>query len=105
MNRIGILALTLNLIAAGTSWADIPLPKDQKYIDPQVRFEGAEKHPEYVFHLRYLTFTGGPGGVPPRLVRIADAKPFPLHAERRLINMQVLAMKRDEFEKRVKSEP
>ncbi len=98
-------AIVLIMSAASVALADIPLPKDLKYVDPRVRFEGIDKQPAFVFHLRFLTFTGGPAGAPFRLIEVKDEKPFNLKAERRLINMSLLAMDRKEFAKRAKEDP
>src|SRR5688572_19381496 len=98
MNRRFALAAIAALGLAASARADIPLPDNLKYADPQVAFEEVGKHPEFVFYLRYLTSNGGPSGVPHRLLPVKDSKPFGLNAERRLFEMQLLAMDRKEFE-------
>ena len=81
------------------------MPKDVKYVDPRVRFEGVEQHVDHVFYLRFLTFTASPGGIPYRVVEVKDSKAFSLNAQRRLANMQLLAMERKEFAARVTDDP
>jgi hypothetical protein len=105
MVRTLALAVAGCLLIVTAASADVPLPNDLQYVDPRVSFEGIDKHADYVFHLRYLTFSGGPGGVPHRLVEVKDARPFNLNAERRLMNMSLLAMPRQEFDKRAKEDP
>jgi hypothetical protein len=105
MGRTFTLAAVCSLLIVSAASADLPLPKDIKYVDPRVRFEGIDAHADYVFHLRFLTFVGGPNGVPYTVIEVKDAKPFNLNAQRRLINMQLLAVERKEFEKRAKDEP
>jgi hypothetical protein len=100
MHRPLFPAVVLLLAIAAAARADIPLPDNLKYVDPRVAFEGVEKHPDYVFHLRFLTFVGGPSGVPHRLVEVRNADAFNLNAQRRLFDMKLLAMDRKEFEKR-----
>ena len=104
MNRLAILAFALS-VAVSTAWADVPLPSDLKYIDPRMRFDGVEEHKDYVFHLRFLTFSGGPANTPYRLIEVKDAKPFDLKSQRRLTGMALLAMERKEFDKRAKDDP
>lgn len=104
MIRALALVFVGSLVFVSVASADIPLPRDLTYIDPRVRFEGIDKYPDQVFYLRFLTFTGGPGGVPYKLVAVKDTKDFALGAQRRLINMQLLALERKEFEKRAKED-
>lgn len=99
------LALAGSLLLAAVSSADVPLPKNLKYVDPRVRFEGIDKLPDQVVFLRYLTFSGGPANVPYKVVQVKDDKPFNLNAQRRLSNMQLLALDRKEFDKRAKDDP
>ena len=70
MSRTKVLALAVGLLLVAAVRADIPLPKTHKYVDPRVRFEGIDTHADYVFYLRYLTFTGGPSGVPHTTVEV-----------------------------------
>ncbi len=100
MFRAALFACVVGFMSAAAVSADVPLPKDLKYIDPRVSFEGIDKQGDYVFYLRYLTFAGGPAGVPHTLVEVKDAKPFNLNAQRRLFDMSLLAMERKEFAKR-----
>src|ERR1700680_2278567 len=97
MVRALLVATGVGLLLIGGVRADIPLPPDIKYVDPRVSFEGVDKYPDQVFFLRYLTFTGGPGRTPYTLVEVKDTKPFNLNAQRRLINVQLLTMKRDDY--------
>jgi len=103
MNRRFTLAAIAALAMASTVRADIPLPDHLKYADPQVSFDGVAAHPDYVFHLRFLTFNGAPS-VPYTVVEVPDSKPFLLKLQRRLSNMQLLAMKRTDFAKRARNE-
>ena len=105
MIRLASIAILTALFSAAASYADVPLPKDLKYVDPRVSFEGVEKQADHVFYVRFLTFTGGPGKTPYRVMEVNDAKPFNLKAERRLINMSLLAMDRKEFDKRKNEDP
>lgn len=98
-----MICLTIVLSAASSVRGDLPLPPNRKYIDPIVRFEGVAKLSEYTFRLRFTTFTGGPTG-DYRYLPVPDGKPFNLHASRRLADMQLLALKRDEFERREKED-
>ncbi len=94
----------VSMFIASTATADVPLPPDLHYVDPSVRLEGVDQYPDYVFHLRYLTFTGAPT-VPYRVIEVKSSKAFPLNAERRLSDMRLLALKRDVFERRKKADP
>jgi hypothetical protein len=85
--------------------ADVPLPKNLRYIDPRVRFENVDAYPDHVFYLRYLTFSGGPANIPYTLVSVKNIQPFNLNAQRRLINMHLLAVERKTFEEKAKQEP
>ena len=98
------LGLGVILLVVGSVRGDVPLPPDIKYVDPRVSFEGIDKYSDQVFFLRFITFTGGPGGAPPTLIEVKDTKAFNLKAQRRIANMQLLTMNRDEFNKRAKSE-
>ena len=106
MFRTGIaLTLLLSLPVAALR-ADIPLPPNLQYVDPVVSFEGIAKLvPEYEFRLRYLTFVGGPSGVPYTYKKVSGESGFALGASRRLIDMQLLGLKRDEFQRREKEDP
>ncbi len=104
MARIVISAFLLCL-AGSVALGDVPLPPDLKYVDPRVRFDGVEKHGDYVFHLRFLTFSGGPANTPYTLIEVKDEKPFQLNAQRRISNMALLAMEKKDFDKRAKDDP
>ena len=100
-----LLAVIGLLVIVGVVSADVPLPKDLKYIDPWVQFDGVEKYVDHVFYLRFLTFTGAPMKKTPFTLReVKNAKPFPLFVRRHLTNMSLLAMDRKEFEKRAKED-
>jgi hypothetical protein len=105
MRRTLGLAFALSLFLVPAASADIPLPKDLKYVDPRVSFEGIDKLPDHVFFLRFLTFAGGPSGVPHTLIEVADAKPFNLNAQRRLLDFTLLAMDRKTYEAKSKDAP
>ena len=105
MGRTFVFAVAGSLLFAAGVFADIALPGNIKYIDPRVSFQGIEKHPDYVFHLRFLTFSGGPANVPHRLVEVKDSSVFNLNAARRLTDMKLLALERKEFDKRAKDDP
>ncbi|HZZ80485.1 MAG TPA: hypothetical protein VFE62_18420 [Gemmataceae bacterium] len=94
-----LVAVVGTLMMVGAVSADVPLPKDKKYIDPRVKFDGVEKYADHVFYLRFLTFTGGPARTPYTLREVKDGKPFALNAKRRIINVTLLAMNRKEFAK------
>jgi hypothetical protein len=104
MYRTALSACAIVFMSAAVASADIPLPRDLKYVDPRVSFEGIDKQGDYVFYLRFLTFSGGPAGVPHTLIEVKDAKPFNLKAQRRLGDMTLLAMDRKEFDKRKKED-
>jgi len=99
MRRTFGLALAAGLLAVSAASADIPLPKDVKYVDPMVRFDGVSKHPDHVFVLRFLTFTGGPANILHTVIEVKDDKAFNLNAQRRLTDMSLLAMDRKAAEK------
>lgn len=100
MIRYSFVALSMLMLAAAPVFADVPLPKDLKNIDPRVRFEGIGRQTDHVFYLRYLTFSGNPVGVPHTLRALKDSETFSLNAQRRLSDMHLLAMDKKEFEKR-----
>ena len=104
VKSLTLCSLTLTL-ASSSSRGDIPLPPNLKYIDPVVRFDGVAKLPDYEFRLRFITFTGGPSGVPATYKSVTDGSAFPLGASRRLLDMQLLGLKRDEFARRAKEDP
>jgi hypothetical protein len=105
MARSYFFAVVGSVLVASSAAADVPLPKDLQYVKPRLRFEGIEAQPDYVFYLRYLTFSGGPAGVPHTLTPVKDAKVFTLDAARRLIDMKLLAMDRKAFAKRAEDDP
>lgn len=105
MRRLLGLALGLCLFLVSSASADIPLPKDLKYVDPVVSFEGLDKLPDHVFFLRFLTFTGGPSGTPHKLIEVKNGRPFNLNAQRRLTDMSLLALDRKTYEAKAKDAP
>ncbi len=105
MTRISTFALGIALLLVGALRADVPLPPDIKYVDPRVRFENIDKFADQVFCLRFQTFNGGPGGTPYTVIEVKDTNAFNLKAQRRIINMQLLTMNRDDFTKRAKDDP
>ena len=105
MFRMICIASVLGLFLASVAFADLPLPKDLKYVDPRVRFEGIDNVADQVFYLRFLTFASAPGSTPYTLKEVKDAKPFNLNAQRRLTNMSLLAIERKDFDKRAKDDP
>lgn len=106
VKSLTLCSLTLTLaMASSSSRGDIPLPPNLKYIDPVVRFDGLAKLPDYEFRLRFITFVGGPSGVPATYKSVTDGSAFPLGASRRLLDMQLLGLKRDEFARRAKEDP
>jgi hypothetical protein len=100
MYRAALFAWAIIFVSASVASADVPLPKDIKYVDPRVSFEGIDKQADHVFYLRFLSFNGGPAGAPYTLIEVKDSKPFNLKAQRRLTDMSLLAMERKEFDKR-----
>lgn len=103
MFRTGIVLTLICGPLVAASRADIPLPPNMHYIDPFVRFDGLAKLPEYEFRLRFQTFTGGPSGIYTYRT-VPDGKSFNLKCERRLIDMQLLGLKREEFDRRAKED-
>lgn len=93
------------LVLASRGAADVPLPPNLKYFEPQLAFEGVGKHPDTVFYLRFKTFTGGPAGVPYTTIEVKDDKAFVLKAQRRIIDFKLLAVERKDFERRAKDAP
>ena len=53
MKRILLSASLVNLLFTSLAWADVALPDHLIDADPQVRFLGIEKYPEYVFFFTY----------------------------------------------------
>lgn len=84
--------------------ADIPLPFYNRYVKPWVRFEGIEDHPDQVFYLRFLTYSGGPSGTPHTLIEIKNSDPFDPHLQRRIEGMSLLVMSRTEFATRASTD-
>ena len=105
MGRTFVFAVASSLLFASAVLADLPLPKNIKYVDPRVSFQGIEKNFDYVFYLRYLTFVGGPASVPHTLVEVKNSNAFNLNCQRRLMDMKLLALDRKEFDKRAKNDP
>ncbi len=94
-----LLALSFVLSAVLPVYADIALPKDLKQIDPRVRFDGVEKYADHVFVLKFKTFSGGPAMTPFTTIEVKDSKDFNLKAQRRILDMHLLAVERKDYEK------
>jgi hypothetical protein len=99
-----ITAAVLVACAASFECADVPLPPNQKYIDPRVQFEGVGKYEDQVFVLKFNTGSGNPFAGPPVYLDVKNSEPFNLNAQRRLVNMELFAVERKEYEKH-KNEP
>lgn len=111
MDRTFVMAFTVGLLIARAASADMSpsMPKGYKYADPRVNFEGIEQHPDYVFHLRYLTY-GGKGkqrddDATHSTIPVKDSKAFSLKTKEYLTDVYLLAMDRKEFDKRAKEDP
>lgn len=108
MIRKGALALGVGLVLAGVALpnAGLPtVPKGHKVAEPPVRFEGTDKHADYVFYLHYWTNFGTNA-----LVEVKGAEPIKLKFSDRdnivpSVHMGLLAVERPEFEKRKKQDP
>ena len=105
MTRRVLLILSVIFSLAAAARADIPLPKNLTNVDPRVKFDGVDSYPEQVFYLRFHSFTGSPAGVPHTLLRVKDTKPFNLNAQRRLSNLELIAIPKADFEKFAKDDP
>lgn len=102
------LALVSSLVMVGVVCANAgppPLPKGHKVAEPPVRFEGIDKHPDYIFHLYY-------SGVflERTLVEVKDAHAIKLDFKRKdstpyVSIMALTAMERKEFDRRKKADP
>src|SRR5436309_1571277 len=109
MSRSWALAVLggLAVTAAVSANAGPPsVPKGHKRIDPLVRFEGVEQYPDYVFHV----YCGG-YYLNKSLFPVKDAKTFPLDfpgfkgRAPVISTMALLALKREDFDKRSKDNP
>ncbi len=110
MGRTFVVAVAGSLLFASIALADIPgPPKKINYVDPQVSFQGIEKHPNYVFYLCYWTFLAGPEGpegtVRHTPIKVKDSNPFTLKVERGVAYSKLLALDRNDFDKRAKKDP
>src|SRR5947208_14851459 len=105
MPRFVFLSLSVSLLVATAAFADVPLPKDLKCVDPRVRFDGVEKYADHAFFLKFKTFSGGPANTPFTTIEVKDAKDFNLKARRRIIDMHLLAIERKDFDQRKKDDP
>ncbi|WP_425617475.1 hypothetical protein NA78x_001153 [Anatilimnocola sp. NA78] len=85
--------------------ADLPLPPNEEYIKPRMQFTGIETYPEYVFQLRHQSSAGNPTSGVHKYEAVRNDTPFTLDVERRIGDFQLLAMKRDAFEKRAQADP
>ncbi|HYV36532.1 MAG TPA: hypothetical protein VE988_12545 [Gemmataceae bacterium] len=110
MARRFALAVTGSLLLVGVVSANSgppKLPEDQKRIDPPVRFEGVEKHADYVFYL-----IAGGYYLSPVSVEVKDSNAGVLDFSKGaksgapvISTMVLLAMDRKDFEKRAKDDP
>jgi hypothetical protein len=103
MSRKLALVLVSSLALVGALFANAgppPLPKGHKVAQPPVRFEGIDKHPDYIFHLYYY------GGFLGRtLVEVKDANAIKLDFKTKertptVSYMALKAMERKEFDRR-----
>lgn len=104
MIRTLTLACLFGLLVTASVQADVPLDKGLKYVDPVLAFEGVEKNPDYVFFIRFKTFTGGPARVKPTLKQVKDDKPFVMGAQRRLFELNVLAVPKKLYDEKNKAD-
>ncbi|MCX7664617.1 MAG: hypothetical protein N2112_03630 [Gemmataceae bacterium] len=102
MVRTAGLAILLSFVAMSSLQADVPLDKGLKYVDPVLAFEGVEKYPDYVFLIRFTSFSGSPVGVKPTLKPVQNEKPFAMGAQRRLSETQLLAVPKKLYEQKSK---
>jgi hypothetical protein len=108
MTRKLPLALVSILVMVGVVCANAgppPLPKGHKVAEPPVRFEGIDKHPDYIFHLYYYGYF-----VEAALIELKDEKAIKLNFKSNdrtpaLSYMGIKAMERKEFDKRKKADP
>jgi hypothetical protein len=108
------LTMLISVVMVGTLSANAgppQVPKGRKVIEPAVRFEGIDKHPDYIFHLQY-----GAAYFGARTVELKDAHPvkvtfqgsgFLSRGDRypAVSYMALLAMQRNDFDRRKKDDP
>lgn len=100
------ISFAVMLISITPVIADLPGPKGTRRVSPVVRFEGIDKHPDYVFFLRYQAHNGPPGfSETPSLTQVKDAKPIDLLGGRFISVYEFFALPRPDFEKRDKDDP
>ncbi|MBI3821977.1 MAG: hypothetical protein HY289_04770 [Planctomycetes bacterium] len=110
MNRKAPLTMLAVLVGAGVVFANAgpaPLPKGRKVVEPPVRFEGIDKHPDHVFHAYYCAVYFGC-----KLVEAKEGESIKLSFKGDMFKGRVpttrlwlLAMDRKEFEKRKNDDP
>lgn len=108
MWRILLFAFSLCLVFASSASADLPRPPNPgiKVVQPRVRFEGVDKYGDHVFFLKYNSGDGNPFATPPWTVEVKDSKAFTLYGTgKRIVNMHVLAVERQEYEQRKAENP
>src|SRR5688572_10445555 len=104
MNRKLTLAVVGSLTMVAAVYGNIgpaPVPKDRKVAEPPVRFEGIDKHPDYIFHLYYSGYF-----VPRTLIEVKDSNVIKLDFKTKAIipelnYMGIKAMKRADYDKRM----
>lgn len=107
MRRKRTIAMIGHLLIAAAVSANAgpaPLPKDRKVAEPPVRFDGLEKHPDYVFHLRYHVLYSDT-----TMIEVKDANAIKLKFKwtdrsPSMTYMALLAMERKEFDRRKKED-
>jgi hypothetical protein len=89
------------LIALSTAVADLPPPPGIVEITPRLRFTGVEKYPQHVFYVSLSTSRGNPTSGTQLRFEVKNADPVTLKgSQRRVANVFLLAMDKNEFEKR-----
>src|SRR5262245_14182399 len=107
MRRYILLAVAVTLAMAAVAFANAgpaPLPKDRKVAEPPVKFEGIDKHTDYVFVLTYGAVYFGS-----TTVELKDTKAITLDFKTKnrtpSAHMTLYAVERKDFEKRKKDDP
>jgi hypothetical protein len=95
MYRVMLLALAVCLVAVSAASADVPLPKDQKYVTPKVRFEGLDKQADHVFFLKWKAGNGNPNVAPTVYRAVKNGEVFEITGGRRIIGVQLFAVPKD----------
>ena len=105
MRRSLLPALMGCLVWVSAASADVPLPPDQKYVTPKVRFEGVDKQADYVFFLKYNAGNGNPFAAPPQVIEVKNAEPFEMPGGRRIVAVQLFAVPRGDAAKLRETNP